>query len=156
MCPPPCGSTLGGAGGTSGIASSTPHPVVAYTRIDPCMERKVWPAQPKHNLESQTSPRAPGRGWGVSAKGPLACNAACLFPLLSPASFFFFLLLMLKQEHAFIIILQAVSQNFLLRNPTCNTIFKRKKKCNLPILVHALPRKIQKTPVWDKRTAWPV
>lgn len=146
------GSTLRGAGGTSGIASSTPCPVVAYTRIDPCMERKVWLAQPKHNLEGQSSPRAPGG----SAKGLLACNAACLFPLLSPASFFSFLLLTLKQEHAFIIILQAVSQNFLLRNPTCNTIFKRKKKCNLSILVHALPRKIQKTPVWDKRTAWPV
>lgn len=124
MCPPPpqCQSValpVGSAGGTSGIASPTPRPVAAYTRIDPCMERKIWPAQPKHNLEGQSSPRAPVG----SAKGPLACNAACLFPLLSPASFFSFLLLMLKQGHAFIIILQAVSQNFLLRNPTCNTIF---------------------------------
>lgn len=65
-----------------------PHPVLWQPTpgINPCMKRKIWPAQPKHNLEGQTNPRAPGG----SAKVAFGLQCSLSFP--SPRPCFLLLL----------------------------------------------------------------
>lgn len=112
---------VGNAGGTTRIASPTPLPGGPHPGTDPPMTIRdlTISAQLRTTWKGCSSSRDPL----VLAEGALACNAAGrLFHLVllpsSPSSY-----TCGNQGHAFIIIVQAVSQHFLPKNPTCNTIF---------------------------------
>lgn len=119
------------------VEMAWPHP-----RTDPHRNTKIWPSEHKsRQLQSshEVSCRVTGLQW--------------LLPLMPPATFFSYLFLWLKpRAQPLIIILQAVSQGFLPRNPTWTPSFKRKKKKKNLMIFHE--GKNQKTLVLQK-ISWP-